>query len=85
MLVEIAKLQSDGEYNRRDLGEVRTDMRDMRDRMARLEVRVDHLPSKGFIVGATILALAVVGGLLAAAPKLQSLAGTISQIAQPVR
>lgn len=74
--VEIAKIQSDGEYLKRDLGEVRTDMRDIRDRMTRLEVRVDHLPTKGFIVTAVILALTIAAGLLTIAPKLQSWAGT---------
>ena len=76
LLVELAKLQSDGEYIKRDLGEVRTDMRDLRDRMSRLEVRVDHLPSKGFIVGVVMIALTLIGGLLTVAPKLQSWAGT---------
>jgi hypothetical protein len=75
VLIEIAKIQSDGEYLKRDLGEVRGDMRDIRDRMARLEVRVDHLPTKGFIVGAVIASLTIIGALLAIAPKLQSAAG----------
>jgi hypothetical protein len=75
-LTEVAKLQSDGEYLKRDLGEARLDMRDVRDRMAKLEVRVDHLPSKEFIVTVTSIALALAGALLAIAPKLQSWAGT---------
>lgn len=76
VLVEIAKLQSDGEYLKRDLSETRADMRDIRDRMTRLEVRVDHLPTKGFIVTAVIASLTIVGALVAIAPKLQSLVGT---------
>jgi hypothetical protein len=75
-LTEIAKLQNDGEYTRRDLGELKTDMRDLRDRMTRLEVRVDHLPSKGFIVVVAIAALTLIGGLLSISPKLQTWAGT---------
>jgi hypothetical protein len=78
VLTEIAKLQNDGDYTKRDLGEMRTDMRDLRDRMSRLEVRVDHLPTKGFIVTAVIISLTVAGGLLTIAPKLQSFAGTSS-------
>ena len=76
VLTEIAKLQNDGDYTKRDLGEMRTDMRDMRDRMSKLEVRVDHLPSKEFIVTVVMISLTLVGGLLTVAPKLQSWAGT---------
>jgi hypothetical protein len=51
-------------------------MRDVRERMATLEERVTHLPSKEFIVGAVIAALTIAGALLTIAPKLQSWAGT---------
>ena len=81
VLTEIAKLQNDGEYTRRDLGELRTDMRDLRDRMSKLEVRVDHLPSKGFIVGVVMIALTLIGGLLTVAPKLQTWAGISPPVA----
>jgi hypothetical protein len=75
VLVEIAKIQLDGDYLKRDLTETRNDMRDIRDRMARLEVRVDHLPSKGFIVGAVIAALTIIGAFVTIAPKVQSALG----------
>lgn len=73
MLVEIAKLQSDGEYTKRDLSELRLDVRDVRDRLARLEERVTHLPGKGFIVVVVTTSLLIIGGLLTIAPKLQAL------------
>jgi hypothetical protein len=85
LLVEVAKLQSDGDHLKRDLTETRTDMKDIRDRMVRLEVRVDHLPSKGFIVGVLVIALTIIGGLLTVAPKLQGLAGTATPIMAPPR
>ncbi len=75
MLVELAKLQSDGEHLKRDLSETRADMKDIRDRMARLEVRVDHLPTKGFIITALGIGVAIVGGITTLAPKIQSLFG----------
>ena len=75
-LVEIAKLQNDGEYLKRDLGEVRTDMKDIRDRMATLEERVKHLPSKEFIVIVVTTCLVIASGLMTIAPKLWSWAGT---------
>jgi len=74
--IEIAKIQTDGEYIKRDLAEARADLRDIRDRMTRLEVRVDHLPSKGFIVGVVMLALTIIGGLITIAPKMQNWLGT---------
>jgi len=75
VLVEIAKLQTDGEYIKRDLGETRLDMRDLRDRMTRLEVRVDHLPSKGFIVTVVTISVTILGAIVTAAPKLQLIFG----------
>jgi hypothetical protein len=51
-------------------------MRDLRERMAKLEVRVDHLPSKEFIIKVVLISLTLMGGLLTIAPKLQSWAGT---------
>ncbi|MCW5695033.1 MAG: hypothetical protein KIT48_21955 [Pseudolabrys sp.] len=74
----MAKLQSDAEYLKRDLTETRADMKDVRDRMAKLEVRVDHLPSKGFIVFVVTTALVIAGGLLTIAPKLWTLTGIAS-------
>jgi hypothetical protein len=76
LLTEVAKLQSDAEYAKRDLGETRADMRDLRDRMARLEVRVEHLPSKGFIVVVVTTSLLIATGIATLAPKLWAWAGT---------
>jgi hypothetical protein len=78
VLTEIAKLQNDGEYTKRDLGEMRTDMRDVRDRLTRLEERVGHLPRKGFIIVVVTTSLLIVGGLLTIAPRLQGLVGLSS-------
>jgi hypothetical protein len=97
VLTEIAKLQTAvsvlqtaGEYTKRELVEVRTDMRDLRrdvrdlrDRMSKLEARVDHLPSKGFIVVVVTIALTIIGGLLSVAPKLQSWVGAAPALSAP--
>jgi hypothetical protein len=45
--------------------------REMRDRMARLEVKVEHLPSKGFIVVVVTSALVIFGAVITIAPHLQ--------------
>lgn len=82
--IEIAKIQVDGDYTKKFLGELQDDMRDMRDRMAKLEVRVDHLPSKEFIVTVMSVGLAIGAALLTIAPKLQSWAGvTPSTVTAP--
>ena len=78
-LAEIAKLQSDAEYIKRDVSELRTDVCDVRDRLARLEERVLHLPGKGFIVVVVTTALVIIGGLVTIAPKLQALSQTATQ------
>ncbi|MBC7585055.1 hypothetical protein FNL55_14175 [Tardiphaga sp. vice352] len=70
---EFGKLQSDAEYIKRDVAELRADSRDVRDRLARLEERVAHLPGKGFIIVVVTTALVITGGLITIAPKLQAL------------
>jgi hypothetical protein len=72
VMIEVAKLQTQHEFVQRDVGEARTDMKDVRDRLSRLEIRVDHLPSKGFIAAIVMTAVIILGGLFTIAPKLQS-------------
>lgn len=62
-----------GTYLRRDVNEMRSDVREVRDRLAVLETNVNHLPGKGFIVAAVIATLTIVGGFITIAPKLQAL------------
>lgn len=60
----IARLEAHMEHVQADLVVLKTDMGAVKDRLARLEVKVDHLPSKGFIVTALIAMLAVIGALV---------------------
>ena len=76
---EVAKIQVDGDYTKKVLGELRADVRELRDRMTKLEVRVEHLPSKGFIVLVVTTSLVIAGGLVTIAPKLSSWAGIPAQ------
>lgn len=64
--VEIGKLQNDGEHNKSLLDEVRVDVKDVRDRLIKLETNVSHLPGKGFTVVVVTSAL-VIGGAIATA------------------
>jgi hypothetical protein len=80
MLVEIAKIQSDGEYIKRDLGELRSDMRELRDRMAKIEVKVDHLPSKGHMAIVVTTGLVIAVGLATAITGLQNYLAATKQL-----
>ena len=77
-LVEIAKLQADGEHLKSSVGEARKDMREVRERLVALEVNVTHLPSKGFIVAVVMAALTIMAALLTIAPQMQRLVGTVA-------
>lgn len=76
MEARVAKLETTIGYIERDVSEMRSDMKDVRDRLGRLETNVSHLPSKGFIWTAVLLALAVVGALTALQGQIQALLGT---------
>jgi hypothetical protein len=73
----IAKLETLMDVVRSDLGALKSDMRDMRERMVRLEERVSHLPTKGWAVGALVTMLGLVGTLVTLAPKLQAFFGIV--------
>ncbi|MEM5541779.1 hypothetical protein WNY61_03420 [Sulfitobacter sp. AS92] len=73
MIERIVKLESAMDHVQRDVTDLRGDMKDVRDRLKGLEVKVDHLPSKGFIVSAVLAALAVIAALLTYQDKLQAL------------
>jgi hypothetical protein len=72
LLTEVAKLQADGEHIKAYLAEYKADIKDLRERMPRLEERVAHLPSKGFIIVVITTALVILGGFLTVMPKLQA-------------
>lgn len=62
MEARVAKIEAFLEVIRNEVVALRGDGRDVRDRLIRLEERVAHLPSKGFIF---TTAMAIVGGLTA--------------------
>ncbi|MEM6728714.1 MAG: hypothetical protein AAF618_09455 [Pseudomonadota bacterium] len=63
--VRMARIEADLAHLSSDVGALRSDTRDARDRVIALEVKVDHLPTKGFIVSTMLTALAVVAALVA--------------------
>ncbi len=68
----VAKLEASVEHIAADVVAMRSDVANARERLAALEVKVDHLPSKGFIVTVVASALAIVAGLIGYTEQLQS-------------
>lgn len=62
MEARVAKIEAFMDVIRTEVAALRSDGRDLRDRLIRLEERVAHLPSKGFIFST---AVAIVTGLTA--------------------
>ncbi len=60
----LAKLEASISYIEKNLTETRSDTRDVRDRTIRLEEKVNHLPSKGFIVSSLMTVLALLTALI---------------------
>lgn len=73
---EIAIIRNESEHTKSLLAELKTDMREMRDRMAKLEVKVDHLPSKGFTVVVVTTIFLIANGALLLLSRLLPAAGT---------
>ena len=82
----VAKLEASAEQIARDLAEqltnmdvakLRTDMKDVRDRLAKIETTVTHLPTYGATFGLSLLILGSVAALIA-------FQGQISSTSEPL-
>lgn len=83
MEARVAKLEASVSHIERDMGEARSDLKalashmsDTRERIARLDERVSHLPTKEFIYKSVAGLIAAMVGVATLAPKLQALFGT---------
>lgn len=65
----IAKLEAHMEHVRAELGKLAP----VPERLRAVEVRIDHLPTKGFIVSASITTIALLTAVIVFADKLRSL------------
>lgn len=77
MEARVSKLETLMDVVRTDVGTLKTDVRDVRDRLIRLEERVTHLPTKGWAVGAIVTLVGLITAVVTLAPKLQSLFGIV--------
>ena len=89
MEARIASLETHLEYVRRDVGEIKADLAalkkdasETRLGVATLGERVAHLPGKGFIVGAVIASLTIIGGFVTIVPKFQAALGIAPAVSQ---
>jgi outer membrane murein-binding lipoprotein Lpp len=65
MEARVAKLEAEIALVARDTSAMRPDLASARERLAAIEVKVDHLPGKGFMVTALLLTLTVISALIA--------------------
>lgn len=69
----LAKLEAHMEHVQTDVSNMTSDMKSVRDRLIALEVKVDHLPTKGFTVMALLACLAVIAALIGFQEQVQSI------------
>mgnify|MGYP001194912067 CR=1 FL=1 len=69
----VARLEAVTEHMASDIADMKGDIRDLRDRMRAVEVKIEHLPGKGFIVSALLVSLLAIAGLIGFGEQIQSL------------
>jgi hypothetical protein len=72
----LARIETAVEFMREDLHELRVDVRDVRDRMIRLEGTVATLPTKTWAMSAVLVVLSVMTALIAFQEQIRVYLGT---------
>lgn len=75
MEARIAKVEADVEYLKRDVGELRLDMRDVRDRVMKIEA---SMATKGFVFSVYGIVSALLAAIMLFQNQLQHLLGLAS-------
>jgi len=75
MEARVAKLEAHVQHILGDVSALKADMRDVRDRLPRIETRLDHLPGKGFIVTVVVATIALLGALITLQQQIQAWIG----------
>ncbi len=75
MEARVTRLETSLEFIKRDVGELRSDVSGLKVDFARLDERVKNLPSKGFIVSASITIIGLLTAALVFADKLREALG----------
>jgi hypothetical protein len=77
MEARVAKLEAHVEHILEDVSGLRTDMRDVRDRLPRIETRLEQLPTKGFVVTAAVATIALLGAIITMQQQIQTWLGIV--------
>lgn len=75
MDARVARLEAHVETLKADSAATRGDVADIRVSLATLTERVAHLPGKGFVISATMTAIALLSGVIVFGEKLKALVG----------
>jgi outer membrane murein-binding lipoprotein Lpp len=71
----VSKIEAYTDTIREDISSIKPDVKDVRERFARLETNVSHLPSKGYINTVVVAAIVLIGCFITFQGQLQSLLG----------
>jgi hypothetical protein len=72
----IAKLEADSEYIKRDVGELRMDMKDVRDRVIKIE---NTMATKSFVFAVYGIVSALLAAIMLFQSQIQSLLGLVTK------
>jgi hypothetical protein len=73
----IAKLEASVSHLERDVGELRVDMKDVRDRLTKIEATVAGLPTKGFVFSVYGIISALLASIILFQHQIQALLGVL--------
>jgi hypothetical protein len=92
MEARVARLESDVGHIKTDIGDIKSSLKelttnttDLRINFARLDERVSHLPTKGFIVTAVTLGLGLIAALVVFQGNIQHFLGVPAPITAPAQ
>ena len=71
----VARTEANVVHLDRGVSETPRDLKDVRDRLARLETNVAHLPGRGFVISAVLITIAVLTAVILFQDKLITLLG----------
>lgn len=73
----VSKIEAYTDTIREDISSIKPDLKDVRERFARLEANVGHLPSKGYINTVVVGTIVLIGAFITFQGQIQSLLGVL--------
>ncbi|WP_146048498.1 hypothetical protein [Roseibium marinum] len=75
LVARVASLEAHTENIKTNIGEIRPDLKNVRERLPKLEEKVSHPPSKGYIFTVVMTAIALITAVIAYQDKIQTMLG----------